>query len=84
LYDMHGNVWEWCLDNWHDNYEDAPNDGSAWINSKGNNDNMHVLRGGSWFDLPNDCRSAYRYRDDTDGYNDDVGFRVVYAPARTL
>jgi formylglycine-generating enzyme required for sulfatase activity len=84
LYDMHGNVWEWCLDNWHDNYEDAPNDGSAWINSKENNDNTHVLRGGSWFVNPNGCRSAFRFRDITDFFNDGVGFRVVYAPARTL
>jgi formylglycine-generating enzyme required for sulfatase activity len=84
LYDMHGNVWEWCLDNWHDSYENAPDDGSAWINSEENDDNTHVLRGGSWFGNPNRCRSAYRYGDLTDDYLNDVGFRVVYAPARTL
>jgi formylglycine-generating enzyme required for sulfatase activity len=82
LYDMHGNVWEWCLDNWHDNYESAPSDGSVWINSE--NNNMHVLRGGSWFLYPNHCRSAFRDWDNTDLYNGNVGFRVVYAPARTL
>jgi formylglycine-generating enzyme required for sulfatase activity len=81
LFDMHGNVWEWCEDNWHSNYEKTPADGSAWAVS-GNN--THVLRGGSWFNLPNRCRSAYRGRFNADGYIDDVGFRVVYAPARTL
>jgi len=63
LYDMHGNVWEWCLDNWHSNYEGAPTDGSAWLDG---NDNLSqkkgnaVLRGGSWLDYPEYCRSAYR------------------------
>jgi len=77
LRDMHGNVWEWCEDNWHPNYEDAPEDGSAW---KGGNASSRVLRGGSWSGIPRVLRSA-----DRDGYppdfrDDDVGFRV----ARTL
>jgi formylglycine-generating enzyme required for sulfatase activity len=83
LSDMHGNVWEWCEDNWHENYENAPNDGSAWINLRENN-NTYVLRGGSWLNGPNLCRSAYRNRNLTGSYIDNVGFRVVYAPARTL
>jgi formylglycine-generating enzyme required for sulfatase activity len=79
---MHGNVSEWCLDNWHDNYENAPIDGSAWIDSE-ENDSMHVLRGGSWFYGSDICRSAFRYWDITVNYVDLAGFRVVYAPART-
>ncbi|MHC5719615.1 MAG: formylglycine-generating enzyme family protein, partial [Nostoc sp.] len=65
LYDMHGNVWEWCLDDWHNNYERAPTDGSPWFDNK--NDNLYqkqgnaVLRGGSWLYYPRDCRSASRY-----------------------
>jgi formylglycine-generating enzyme required for sulfatase activity len=84
LYDMHGNVWEWCLDNWHNNYENAPSDGSAWINSEESNSNTHVLRGGSWVDFFYLCRSAFRNRNNTDYHNLNVGFRVVYAPASAL
>ncbi|MFM6472590.1 MAG: formylglycine-generating enzyme family protein, partial [Dolichospermum sp.] len=51
LYDMHGNVWEWCQDDWHNNYEGAPVDGSAWINLS----NRKVLRGGSWNYYPVLC-----------------------------
>ncbi|MFM6670369.1 MAG: formylglycine-generating enzyme family protein, partial [Dolichospermum sp.] len=54
LHDMHGNVWEWCQDDWHDNYEGAPIDGSAWISLT----NRKVLRGGSWNYYPVLCRSA--------------------------
>ena len=71
LYDMHGNVWEWCQDNWHDNYNDAPTDGSAWL---GDNKN-HVLRGGSWLNSPWACRSAYRRS--IDFLYGSFGFRVV-------
>jgi formylglycine-generating enzyme required for sulfatase activity len=81
---MHGNVWEWCADTWHDNYDGAPTDGSAWI-EKGN-DNFSPLRGGSWGDYPDYCRSAIR--DDSlyrrDYRNNDVGFRVVCVFGRTL
>ncbi|MBF2015734.1 MAG: SUMF1/EgtB/PvdO family nonheme iron enzyme [Rivularia sp. T60_A2020_040] len=82
LYDMHGNVWEWCQDTWHDNYNDAPTDGSAWIN----NDNPYrVLRGGSWFNNPYYCRSASLFNSnerDKDVLNV-FGFRVVYVVERT-
>jgi eukaryotic-like serine/threonine-protein kinase len=83
LYDMHGNVWEWCADNWHNNYNNAPINGSAWVDSGGKN-SLYVLRGGSWFYYPGDCRSAVRNRLIIDLHDYNCGFRVVFAPARTL
>ncbi|MFN7514552.1 SUMF1/EgtB/PvdO family nonheme iron enzyme [Microcystis sp.] len=83
LYDMHGNVCEWCADTWHDNYDGAPTDGSAWT-EKGN-DYRSPLRGGSWYGYPFFCRSAYRNFSDRrvdDLFN--VGFRVVCGAGRTL
>lgn len=76
LYDMHGNVWEWCQDHWHYNYKGAPTNGSAWINE---NDNVspRIRRGGSWFFDPRLCCSAYRLGSDPESRNYDIGFRVV-------
>ena len=90
LYDMHGNVWEWCLDDWHNDYTDAPTDGSAWFHSDNNlsdKSERAVLRGGSWFNYPKLCRSAYRNnddRDERDGIYYNLGFRVVCVVGRTF
>ena len=82
LYDMHGNVWEWCADTWHSNYDGAPTDGSAWT-EKGNN-NRSPLRGGSWYNLPNVCRSACRSYFNRRVLLNNYGFRVVCGAGRTL
>jgi len=82
LYDMHGNVCEWCADPWHDNYQDAPTDGSVWT-TNGDNE-IRVIRGGSWNDFPVSCRSAYRYLSDPRETNDLIGFRIVCSSPRTL
>jgi formylglycine-generating enzyme required for sulfatase activity len=76
LYDMMGNVWEWCLDSWHTNYSGAPNDGSAWEPETGSS---RVLRGGSWGNgYPWIFRSAYRgYNFNPDIRNYGIGFRVL-------
>jgi len=79
LYDMHGNVWEWCQDDWHNNYEYAPTDGSAWISNKAKINKL--LRGGSWNNNPGNCRSAYRYNGNLDYDHNSLGFRVVCSGA---
>jgi formylglycine-generating enzyme required for sulfatase activity len=76
LYDMHGNVWEWCQDSWHSNYKGAPTDGSAWLDNE-ESSNRKLLRGGSWFNYPANCRSAFRYDNDLDYRIGNFGFRVV-------
>jgi formylglycine-generating enzyme required for sulfatase activity len=73
LYDMHGNVMEWCADVWHDSYDGAPNDGSAWIN----NNQYRLLRGGSCHESPEWCRSATRNRNTPVIRYSHVSFRVV-------
>ena len=80
LYDMHGNVWEWCQDDWHSNYEGAPTDSNAWINSE-ESSNMRLLRGGSWYNNPENCRSAYRNHNNLAYDNNGIGFRVVCSGA---
>ncbi len=80
LYDMHGNLWEWCVDVWHDNYQEAPTDGSAWLS--GGDSTYRVLRGGSWYVLAISCRSAYRSLNQPGTRDYDNGLRVVVG-ART-
>ncbi len=79
LYDMHGNVWEWCLDDSHGNYNGCPTDGSAWLNRNDSQEGgrLKCIRGGAWFNHPQDCRSAYRTYHDLDDYY--VGFRPAFS-----
>ena len=74
LYDMHGNLWEWCEDRWHSDYVGAPLNGQAW--SRGGT-GERVLRGGSWHDPPNLCRSAARLKLMPTEGEDFVGIRVA-------
>ncbi len=75
LYDMSGNVDEWCADHWHRNYDHAPDDGSAWI--AGGEDSGRVVRGGSWGDDGFNCRVSDRFRSGTNFGYGDIGFRVA-------
>jgi len=86
LYNMHGNVWEWCEDTWHDNYKGAPTDGSAWLpkktnrGRKSNQSSSRVVRGGAWYGDPRALRSAQRFRITAVDRSYVIGFRL----ARTL
>jgi formylglycine-generating enzyme required for sulfatase activity len=83
LYDMHGNVWEWCMDHWHDSYINASTDGSAWLDENSTENAARVRRGGSWSSYPRNCRSASRYGSGADFRSDTFGFRLI-SPARIL
>ncbi len=74
LLDMHGNIWEWCMDHWHENYIAAPATGGAWLDISGNQN--RVLRGGSWRNEPEFCRSASRSFSDGNSPSHNIGFRV--------
>ncbi|MBS1796302.1 MAG: formylglycine-generating enzyme family protein, partial [Acidobacteria bacterium] len=75
LYDLHGNVWEWCADVWHEDYRNAPADGSAWL--AGGDRSYGVQRGGSWLDRASNCRSAFRVGDIAHNDENIVGLRVA-------
>lgn len=77
LYDMHGNVEEWCQDVYHKNYEKAPVDGSVWL---GGGDTNRILRGGSWYTEGKLTRCSYRVSDSPTYRDDIVGFRLVAMP----
>ncbi len=86
LHDMHGNVWEWCLDEYHDNYSNKPeslkNNGSeAWgdLNINENDNRSRLLRGGSWYRNAVYCRSSYRSRYYARDRIDFIGFWVILA-----
>ncbi|WP_333417032.1 formylglycine-generating enzyme family protein [Microcoleus sp. MOSTC5] len=76
LYDMHGNVWEWCSDRYHSNYNGAPTDGTSWETGT---DDSRVQRDGSWNYFAVDCRSAVRFYGSADSRWRLGGFRVAVA-----
>ena len=75
IYDMEGNVWEWVEDVWHDNYEGAPADGSAWL--EGGDANYRVIRGGSWHNVTELVRTAIRFKRERKVQFDTLGLRVA-------
>jgi len=79
LYDMLGNVWDWCADDWHDNYEGAPADGAAWRSPAGSRagDVRRVIRGGAWYYDARRVRSACRYGYGPEYQDFDLGFRFA-------
>jgi formylglycine-generating enzyme required for sulfatase activity len=85
LQDMHGNIWEWCLDESHGNYNGAPTDGSAWVDfaegeKNKESDKIRLLRGGSWLGHPALCRSAFRNYGHPGLRDFGIGFRVCCLP----
>ena len=80
LHDMHGNVYEWCQDHWHESYNFAPGDDQPWLIPAAADDELRLLRGGSWDDLPRNCRSAFRSSLHPDNRYYFIGFRVCCLP----
>ena len=83
LHDMHGNILEWCADEWHGSYEGAPDDGREWLEAIAK-DAWKVLRGGSWISFPEGCRSAYRSNSSRGTRYLNIGFRVCCEAPKTL
>lgn len=77
LYDMAGNVYEWCQDSYHPDYTGAPDDGSSWESPDAS---LRVIRGGGWLTGARDCRSAYRDRFTPAFFEEYLGFRIVKGP----
>lgn len=75
IYDMSGNIYEWCVDHWHPNYEGAPTNGMAWM--AGENESTRVIRGGSWEGIEAICRTSSRFKANMNIGYDDVGFRIA-------
>jgi formylglycine-generating enzyme required for sulfatase activity len=82
LSDMHGNVYEWCIDAWHENYENAPTNSTTWI--EGEESSRRVARGGAWDHGPECCRSAYRLCSEADIRDYTFGFRVCCSAPRAF
>ncbi len=81
LYDMHGNVWEWCWDSWHPNYQSAPADGTVW--EKDGIAYLKVVRGGAWDSAAGECRSGARNKLTSMLRFSNTGFRVVLESSGT-
>ena len=77
LFDMSGNLWEWVLDHWHENYNDAPSNGEAWIEKKSKKDMNRVLRGGSWLYHKSAAKVTYRWSDVPDDRHKYKGFKCI-------
>jgi len=79
LYDVNGNMWEWCLDHWHSTYDNAPNDANAWIDINAEKGKSRVLRGGSWYGHRRNCRPSFRHGNRPVSANTVIGFRLVFS-----
>ena len=77
LKDMNGNVWEWVEDCWHDDYNNAPTDGSAWLEENGGNCGIRLRRGGAWTNSPPSLRSTSRNWYSADTRSTLIGFRLA-------
>ena len=77
LFDLHGNLWEWCEDDWHPTFDDAPQTGQPWITDFSSRDSRRLIRGGSFGSKSGDCRAARRIKNTPDFRGKDLGFRLA-------